>query len=135
VIQDPLSYANGQSVWSHRRTVGSMQFRLLVFPTGTLIQKGLQVSAFVEPCAENLPQNWTYKSVEYQIAVLNCKNLSQSTVKSDTFSFSAEGYDRGWHDLVSTSELRDSEAGWCRPDGSICIRATVKSIPVLTQKV
>merc|ERR1719223_2654559 len=27
VIQDPLSYANGHSVRSHRRTVGSMQFR------------------------------------------------------------------------------------------------------------
>jgi len=140
VIQDALSYANGQSVRSRRRTVGSMQFRLLVFPTGTLAMKGLKVSAFVEPCVENLPRNWEYKSVNYRIQVLNWKNLSQSIVKVDKFSFNAEGHDRGlhdrgWHDLVSTRELRDPAAGWCRPDRSICIRATVTSIPVLTQKV
>jgi hypothetical protein len=139
VVQDPFSYKPGQSVRSQSKTVGDMQFRLLVFPAGTvtgaLATKGSHVSAFVEPCAEELPANWEYKSVQYRIAALNVKNLSQSIVKVDTFSFSANpNHDRGWHDLVPTRALKDPQAGWCRPDGSICIRATVVSTPVLTLK-
>lgn len=125
VVADATSYENGRTVRSAPCTVGDFTFRLLAFPRGTASNRGTQVSAFVEAdMAEPLDGRWAFSGVRYQIALVNWIDYRVSVVKVDTWTFSKEGIDRGWHDMVGTGDL-SVESGWLGPNNSLLIRACV----------
>merc|ERR1740138_1133707 len=124
VVKDSLSYQAGQPTRSASKTVGSFRFRILVFPGGTHSTGGNHVSAFVEADPiEGLDPRWVFHSVKYQITVVNWLNYRQSVTKVDTWTFSKDGVDRGWHDMVRTSELTP-ESGWLGPENALFFRAS-----------
>lgn len=123
IIRDALGYQTGQPTRSVSKTVGNFRFRILVFPSGTHSTQGHQVSAFVEADPlEGLDPRWLFHGVKYQVTVTNWLNYRNSVTKVDTWTFSKDGVDRGWHDMVRTAELVP-ESGWLGPDNSICVRA------------
>jgi len=125
VVRGGLSYTVGQPTRSPSRVVGNFRFRLLIFPSGTHSTQGNQVSAFVEADpGESLDPRWVYHSVKYQITIINWHDYRRSVTKVDTWTFSKDGIDRGWHDMVRTAELTQ-EAGWLGPDNSLAFRASV----------
>lgn len=118
--------SHGQHVRSHSISVGDFTFRLLVFPRGTASTQGQHVSAFVEAAvADGTDERWFYKGVKYQIAMVNWIDYRQSIVKVDTFNFSKEAVDRGWHDMVRVDHVC-TESGWLGPDDSLLFRACVR---------
>eukprot|EP00927_Polykrikos_kofoidii_P048381 TRINITY_DN4266_c0_g1_i1.p1 TRINITY_DN4266_c0_g1~~TRINITY_DN4266_c0_g1_i1.p1 ORF type:complete len:1211 (-),score=249.41 TRINITY_DN4266_c0_g1_i1:146-3778(-) len=124
IVTDALGFAAAQSTRSQSKTVGNFRFRILVFPSGTHTTNGQQVSAFVEADAvEGLDPRWVFQGVKYQITIINWLNYRHSITKADTWTFSKDGIDRGWHDMLKTSELT-TETGWLGPDNSICLRAS-----------
>jgi len=97
---------------------------------GTHSTGGQQVSAFVEVDEKaletsdlRLDSRWLFQGVKYQVTVINWHDYRQSVTKADTWTFSKDGIDRGWHDMVRTSELTQ-ESGWLGPDNSLCLRAS-----------
>jgi len=124
LVKDPKSYTMGQTVRSQSKIVGNFRYRILVFPSGTQSANGNQVSAFVEADPEeHLDPRWIFQSVKYQITVVNWLDYRRSVTKSDSWTFSKEGIDRGWHDMVRTSDLTP-ELGWVNEEGSIYLRAS-----------
>eukprot|EP00397_Hematodinium_sp_SG-2012_P000753 GEMP01000754.1.p1 GENE.GEMP01000754.1~~GEMP01000754.1.p1 ORF type:complete len:1240 (+),score=167.23 GEMP01000754.1:229-3948(+) len=127
-IQNVLKYEEGEKVRSPPATFGSFRCRVLVFPMGTRASRGPpSLAAFVE--ADPLPEveedpRWLFSSVKYSVALINHLDYSQSVVKTDTWSFSREGIDRGWHSFVSWKDLTDPTKGWMR-DGAVLLRAQV----------
>mmetsp|Transcript_54572 Transcript_54572/g.127608 ORF Transcript_54572/g.127608 Transcript_54572/m.127608 type:complete len:1321 (-) Transcript_54572:97-4059(-) len=114
----------GDSIRSEVRTVGNFQWRLYVFPAGTMTTRGEQVSAFVEAVPpEGLDSRWMFQGVKYQITLVNWLNYRLSINKADTWTFTKDGIDRGWHDILRISELT-RESGWLGPDNSLCFRAS-----------
>merc|ERR1719350_2008763 len=106
VVPDALSYTAGQTTRSKSKTVGNFRFRVLLFPSGTHNTAGNQVSAFVEADpVENLDPRWVFHSVKYQITVVNWLDYRRSVTKTDSWTFSKDGIDRGWHDMVRTADL------------------------------
>eukprot|EP00929_Paragymnodinium_shiwhaense_P086804 TRINITY_DN4722_c0_g1_i1.p1 TRINITY_DN4722_c0_g1~~TRINITY_DN4722_c0_g1_i1.p1 ORF type:complete len:1338 (-),score=356.76 TRINITY_DN4722_c0_g1_i1:238-4086(-) len=123
-VKDALSYTMGQSVRSNSKTVGNFRFRLLVFPCGTHSAGGQQVGAFVEADPlENLDSRWLFQGVKYQITLVNWISYKNSVNKTDTWNFSKDGIDRGWHDMVKTSDLTVAN-GWLGPGESLWLRAS-----------
>ncbi|CAE7645949.1 UBP12, partial [Symbiodinium pilosum] len=111
-------------VRSESKTVGNFRFRLLIFPCGTQTAGGQQVSAFVEADPlETLDPRWCFHGVKYQITLVNWTDYRRSVTKSDIWSFSRDGIDRGWHDMVRVSELIP-ETGWVGPDNTLLFRAS-----------
>jgi hypothetical protein len=127
-IKDPLSYPAGKNARSEPKIVGNFRFRLLIFPSGTHSTQGQQVSAFIEAFPiEGLDKRWVYHSVKYQITCVNQLDYRRSVTKGDTWTFSEDGIDRGWHDMVRTADLtpeRSAETGWLGADHSLCFRAS-----------
>mmetsp|Transcript_129327 Transcript_129327/g.322393 ORF Transcript_129327/g.322393 Transcript_129327/m.322393 type:complete len:1329 (-) Transcript_129327:246-4232(-) len=123
IIRDALNYTSGQTVRSASKTVGNFRFRILVFPSGTQSTGGHQVSAFVEADPfPDLDPRWVFHAVKYQVAVVNWNDYRRSVIKCDTWTFSKDGIDRGWHDMVRTTDL-PADSGWLGPDNSLCVRA------------
>lgn len=123
-IQDCRKYRCGDSVRSDPKTVGNFRFRLLIFPGGTQSTNGAQVSAFVEAHPlDGLDPRWCFHGVKYQITLVNWLNYSQSVTKNDTWSFSRDGIDRGWHEMVRTAELTQ-DTGWLGPQNTLYFRAS-----------
>jgi len=124
IIKDATTFTAGQATRSPSKTVGNFRFRILVFPSGTHSTGGHQVSAFVEADpVEGLDPRWVFHGVKYQITLVNWLDYRKSVTKSDTWTFSKDGIDRGWHDMVRTAELVQS-SGWLGPDNSLCLRAS-----------
>eukprot|EP00403_Amphidinium_massartii_P034419 CAMPEP_0178435934 /NCGR_PEP_ID=MMETSP0689_2-20121128/34182_1 /TAXON_ID=160604 /ORGANISM="Amphidinium massartii, Strain CS-259" /LENGTH=1320 /DNA_ID=CAMNT_0020058019 /DNA_START=92 /DNA_END=4054 /DNA_ORIENTATION=+ len=124
-VPNPLSFRAGDAIRSNTKMVGNFQWRLYVFPAGTLTTHGQQVSAFVEAVPpEGLDPRWMFQGVKYQITLINWTNYRNSVTKADTWTFSKDGIDRGWHDILRISELT-REAGWLGPDNSLYFRASV----------
>ncbi|OLP80383.1 Ubiquitin carboxyl-terminal hydrolase 12 [Symbiodinium microadriaticum] len=122
-IKDCRKYSCGTSVRSECKTVGNFRFRLLIFPGGTQTAGGQQVSAFVEADpVEGLDPRWCFHGVKYQISLVNWTDYRRSVTKSDIWSFSRDGIDRGWHDMVRVAELMP-ESGWLGPDNTLLFRA------------
>lgn len=122
-MPDVLNFQVGQQFRSDPKVVGNFRFKILVFPSGTSTTGGHQVSAFVE--ADPLPDldpRWLFQGVKYQVTLINWLDYRKSVNKSDTWGFSKDGVDRGWHDMVKVSELTQ-ETGWLGPDNTLCIRA------------
>jgi len=123
IVPDVLSYQTGQPARSEPKTVGNFRFRILVFPSGTHTTQGHQVSAFVEAYPlEGLDPRWAFHGVKYQVTIVNWLNYTTSVTKVDTWTFSKDGVDRGWHDMVRTADLVP-ESGWLGPNNSLCVRA------------
>eukprot|EP00405_Crypthecodinium_cohnii_P010812 CAMPEP_0206428752 /NCGR_PEP_ID=MMETSP0324_2-20121206/5850_1 /ASSEMBLY_ACC=CAM_ASM_000836 /TAXON_ID=2866 /ORGANISM="Crypthecodinium cohnii, Strain Seligo" /LENGTH=1228 /DNA_ID=CAMNT_0053894337 /DNA_START=227 /DNA_END=3913 /DNA_ORIENTATION=+ len=115
-VPNALNYALGEQVRSETKTVGNFKFKILVFPGGTQMSAGPQVSAFVE--AEQRPdldKRWCFPGVKYQVTMINWLDYRRSVNKGDTWSFCQEGIDRGWHDMVRVAELTP-ESGWLGGD-------------------
>mmetsp|Transcript_156414 Transcript_156414/g.291945 ORF Transcript_156414/g.291945 Transcript_156414/m.291945 type:complete len:1326 (+) Transcript_156414:95-4072(+) len=124
IVRDATSYSAGQSTRSPSKVVGNFRFRILIFPSGTHSTGGHQVSAFVEADPiEGLDPRWVFHGVKYQISIVNWLDYRQSVTKVDTWTFSKDGIDRGWHDMVRTSEL-SLKTGWLGPDNSLYLRAS-----------
>eukprot|EP00930_Biecheleria_cincta_P020154 TRINITY_DN1521_c0_g2_i1.p1 TRINITY_DN1521_c0_g2~~TRINITY_DN1521_c0_g2_i1.p1 ORF type:complete len:1276 (+),score=244.07 TRINITY_DN1521_c0_g2_i1:218-3829(+) len=123
VIKDALSFNSGEKIRSEPMVVRNFRFRILCFPAGTVSAAGATVSAFVEADPpEGLDPRWVFQSVKYQVVVVNWQDYRNSVVKTDTWNFSKEGIDRGWHDMVKCADL-SQESGWLGPDNSLLIRA------------
>jgi len=124
IVPDALSYQMGQNTRSVSKTVGNFRFRILVFPSGTHTTGGQQVSAFVEADPfPHLDPRWVFNSVKYQVTVVNWLDYRKSVTKHDNWSFSREGIDRGWHDMVRTADLTP-ELGWLNSNNELCVRAS-----------
>jgi len=124
IVKDALMYQPGSATRSEPKTVGNFRFKILVFPSGTHSTGGQQVSAFVEADPlEGLDPRWVFHGVKYQVCVINWLDYRRSVNKTDTWTFSKDGIDRGWHDMMRTSEL-SPETGWLGPDNSLCLRAS-----------
>jgi len=124
VVKDALSFSAGQPTRSVSKTVGNFRFRILVFPSGTHSTGGQQVSAFVEADPlDGLDPRWIFHGVKYQVTMINWLDYRRSVTKIDTWTFSKDGIDRGWHDMVRTSDLIP-ETGWLGPENSLCLRAS-----------
>jgi ubiquitin C-terminal hydrolase len=125
VVKDAVhGYTAGQSVRSVSKIVGNFRFRLLIFPSGTHSTGGQQVSAFVEADPiDGLDPRWVYHGVKYQVTCVNHHDYRRSVTKVDTWTFSKEGIDRGWHDMVRTADLVP-ETGWLGPESSLYFRAS-----------
>ncbi|CAK0833095.1 unnamed protein product, partial [Prorocentrum cordatum] len=83
-----------------------------------------QVSAFVEADPfPHLDPRWVFNSVKYQVTVVNWLDYRKSVTKHDNWSFSREGIDRGWHDMVRTADLTP-ELGWLNSNNELCVRAS-----------
>ena len=114
VVEDRTSYPTGTSVRSPLfGPSDSFRCRFLVFPNGTrsVHQEQSQrsqtqgeslFSAFVElvPPA-HMTEKWSCASVRYGITILSQKTGTEPIKKFDTFTFSNEHADRGWHDLFA----------------------------------
>lgn len=130
LIKDAASYTLGQSTRSPQMTVGNFRFRILVFPGGSQNSGGGQVSAFVEADPiEGLDPRWVFAGVKYQITVVNWIKYTNSVTKSDNWTFSKEGVDRGWHEMLNSEQVASShklsqETGWLGPDNTLCLRAS-----------
>lgn len=123
LIPDALNYQVGQTVRSDSKIVGNFKFKILVFPCGTHTTQGQQVSAFVEadtPAEFDL--RWIFHGVKYQVVIVNWLDYRNSVYKVDTWTFSKDGIDRGWHDMVRTANL-SQESGWLGPNNTLCVRA------------
>ncbi|CAJ1368546.1 unnamed protein product, partial [Effrenium voratum] len=124
VIKDCHKYSCAAHVRSEPKTVGNFRFRLLIFPGGTQTTGGQQVSGFVEAHPlDGLDPRWCFHGVKYQIALVNWLNYRRSIIKTDTWSFSKDGIDRGWHDMVRVSDLTP-ETGWVGPENTLYFRAS-----------
>ncbi|CAE7717255.1 UBP12 [Symbiodinium sp. CCMP2592] len=125
IVPHAASFPSGEKVRSPPLMVRNFRFRILCFPSGTSSAGGTAVSAFVEADPpEGLDPRWIFQGVKYQVALVNWLDYRRSVVKSDTWSFSKDGIDRGWHDMVRTSEL-SQDTGWLGPRDSLCFRACV----------
>ncbi|CAE8583766.1 unnamed protein product [Polarella glacialis] len=125
VVRDAMNYASGEKIRSEPFIVRNFRYRILVFPAGTASAGGATVSAFVEADPlEGLDPRWVFHGVKYQVAIVNWLDYRRSVVKGDTWTFSKEGIDRGWHDMVRTQDLT-TESGWLGPENSLLIRASV----------
>lgn len=124
IVEDPLAYAPGESIRSSPILVGSVSFRLLVFPGGTLVRGRGHLGAFVETVAEDVDSECVIPQVRYSITAVKWSDFARSKTKDDVFSFAASGdlKDRGWHDLVSTPNLPFLMG----PSNAVCIRASVE---------
>ena len=123
-IKDCHKYTCTTSVRSEPKTVGNFRFRLLIFPSGTQSTGGAQVSAFVEAYPlENLDPRWCFPGVKYQINLVNWLDYRRSITKSDNWSFSKDGIDRGWHDIVRVADLTQ-DTGWVGPSNTLYFRAS-----------
>jgi len=93
-----------------------------LYPHGTSASKGKSLSAFIEaaPSVSLIPE-WSFKDVNYTIVLVNQQDPAQNIVKRDTFSFTKDKIDRGWHDMYRISDLMDPDQGWLGPDGSVLI--------------
>eukprot|EP00440_Ansanella_granifera_P045560 gb/GFBE01049357.1/.p1 GENE.gb/GFBE01049357.1/~~gb/GFBE01049357.1/.p1 ORF type:complete len:1302 (+),score=337.04 gb/GFBE01049357.1/:1-3906(+) len=121
-IKDAHRYRCGESVRSDPKTVGNFRFRILCFPSGTQSTAGNQVSAFVEADpVEGLDPRWCFPGVKYQLTIVNWLDYRKSVTKGDTWNFSKDGIDRGWHDMVQTTDLN---AGWLGPENTLYMRAS-----------
>jgi len=116
------SYKMGDLLRSSSVTNGHFCFRLLVYPHGTSASKGKSLSAFIEaaPSVSLIPE-WSFEDVRYTIVLVNHQDPSHNMVKRDTFSFTKNKIDRGWHDMCRISDLMDPDQGWLGPDNSILI--------------
>lgn len=125
IVPHAASFPSGEKVRSPPLMVRNFRFRILCFPSGTSSAGGTAVSAFVEADPpEGLDPRWIFQGVKYQVALVNWLDYRRTIVKSDTWSFSKDGIDRGWHDMVRTSEL-SQDTGWLGPRDSLCFRACV----------
>jgi len=123
IVRDALNYRGGEKIRSEPHVVRNFRFRILVFPAGTAMAQGATVSAFVEADPlEDLDPRWVFQGVKYQVVIINWLDYRKSVVKADTWNFSKDGIDRGWHDMVRTDQL-SQESGWLGPDDSLLIRA------------
>ncbi|CAK9011113.1 unnamed protein product [Durusdinium trenchii] len=128
LLKDPKSYKQGQSVHSHSKTLhGCFTFRLLVFPMGTEVTSPPpQLAAFVEavppPGCDEI--RWHFEGVRYQITAVNWKDYRKSTTQQDTWSFSRDHSDRGWHKGFVKASQMTSESGWLNDEGELCLRAS-----------
>eukprot|EP00435_Cladocopium_sp_Y103_P041977 s2642_g11.t1 len=133
ILKDPTSYKQGQSVYSHSKTLhGCFTFRLLVFPMGTEVTAPpSQLAAFVEasqpPGCEEI--RWGFEGVKYQITAVNWKDWRNS----DTFNFNRDHSDRGWHKGFVKASLMTSESGWLNDEGELCLRASCSSRRAMQQ--
>jgi ubiquitin carboxyl-terminal hydrolase 7 len=64
-----------------------------------------------------------FHGVKYQITIINWIDYRRSVTKMDTWTFSKDGLDRGWHDMVRVTDLTQ-ESGWLGPDNSLYVRAS-----------
>ncbi|CAE7220777.1 UBP12 [Symbiodinium pilosum] len=125
IVPHATSFPSGDKVRSPPLMVRNFRFRILCFPSGTSSAGGTAVSAFVEADPpEGLDPRWVFQGVKYQVVLVNWLDYRRSVLKSDTWSFSKDGIDRGWHDMVRTSEL-SQDTGWLGPRDSLCFRACV----------
>lgn len=124
IVKDATSYQAGAATRSASKTVGNFRFKILVFPCGTQSTNGHQVSGFVEADpVDGLDSRWVFHGVKYQLTIVNWLDYRQSVTKVDTWTFSKDGIDRGWHDMVRTSDL-SQRTGWLGPENSLYIRAS-----------
>lgn len=106
------------------------RFRLFVFPRGTAYANGEAISAFleVEPAEVEglgpLDNRWVFQNVTYAITVVNWHDYRKSVTKDNTWTFTSDNRDRGWHEFVPTAQLFDTSKGWMGPNGELCLRAT-----------
>jgi len=122
-IEDVTKFSSGTSVRSDPKTVGNFRFRILVFPAGTAGTNGGQVSCFVEADPlESLDPRWSFPGVKYQLTIVNCRDYRNSVTKSDSWSFSKDGIDRGWHDMVRVADLHRD--GWLGSKNCLYLRAS-----------
>mmetsp|Transcript_106719 Transcript_106719/g.299910 ORF Transcript_106719/g.299910 Transcript_106719/m.299910 type:complete len:719 (+) Transcript_106719:64-2220(+) len=122
IVENATSYSPGQSVMSDAKVVGNFKFRLLIFPAGTRHSKHRMVSAFVKADPAGLGMGWSFPNVKYSITAVNWEDESLSVQKRDTFTFSAERDDQGWHDVLRTEEL-SCASGWLSKSGALRFRA------------
>lgn len=123
LIEKATSYASGEKIRSPPLTVRNFRFRILVFPAGTSSAGGSSVSAFVEADPhDGMDPRWIFQGVKYQVVLVNWTNYRSSVYKGDSWNFSKDGIDRGWHEMVRTSEL-SQETGWLGPGDTLCFRA------------
>lgn len=135
VIKDRSIHPVGASVRSSLfGPSDSFQCRFLVFPNGTKsvhqeqsqrsqTQSESLFSAFVElvPPA-HMDERWSCASVRYGITVVSQKTGTENIKKLDTFTFSNEHADRGWHDLFANISTHRHFIG---RDGEITLQGEV----------
>lgn len=128
-IPNVTKYQECEKVRSLPHTFGSFRCRMLIFPMGTKAtgRNPPSLAAFVE--ADPLEEieedpRWLFSSVKYSITLINHIDYSQSVTKTDTWSFSREGIDRGWHSFVPAKDMLDPAKGWIR-DNAVYLRAQV----------
>lgn len=134
LVKNAASYTVGRSIRSdltRPNKKNAFRFRLFVFPRGTTYCNGDAISAFLEvdPAPEveglgHIDSRWVFQSVSYSITVVNWYDYRKSVTKENTWTFTAEHRDRGWHEFVPASHLLDKSKGWLSANGEICIRAT-----------
>lgn len=125
LVREALNMEPGNPTRSPSLTVGRFRFRLLVFPKGTASTKGKEVSAFVEADPpECLSSQWRFPDVKYQITMVNWRDFRQSLTKTDSWTFTKDWIDRGWHDMMHVRDL--TNGGWLGPGGAMHFRATAK---------
>ncbi|OEH74824.1 ubiquitin carboxyl-terminal [Cyclospora cayetanensis] len=113
------------TVYSEWRDTPAVRFRLMVHPvspTGAAAAGGRDrrfVGAFVETARrEDYPEDWIFhQGCRFHIYAIHPTDYRKSIYKSDTYQFSCDDADRGWHQFASHQELVDESFLRASPQG------------------
>ncbi|CAE7430116.1 Rhobtb1 [Symbiodinium natans] len=124
VDRQAQTYLVGDAIHSEvKGPLCSFLFRLKVFPNGTREAMANSLSAFVEllPPPHLAETTWTCQDVSFCITVeYTVGGVKRVGQKTERFSFKTDARDRGWHDLVKSSDLGPS---W--QSMKLCVRGKV----------
>jgi len=135
-IPNIYSFSRGESVFSTLAgPTDSYKCGLMVFPAGTEAAPTFNppkqvVSAFLKVVAPKSFEDWSCEKVSYTVSVKSRKNNRSDISLADTFTFTRNADDHGWHDLFRDKALSD----YVSPEGELHVQGSVRKLPYVAAK-
>ena len=123
------------AVYSEWKETPAIRFRLMIHPIslpaaaaaggGGSNRDRAYVGAFVETARrDDFPQEWIFQQgCRFHIYAINPKDIRRSIYRQDTFQFSSDDADRGWHQFASHHELLEEHFLSGPQPGALYLRA------------